>query len=153
VSASITRAAAKKDRLLPEHVRYFKGFAGVRAVFDDVIHHTPRRGTFYRYTSERDLDAVNRYLAPSYRKERDEKKLERLVISNPVSGSQKRPRLERFVRYIPPEADLFNQDVIQLVYGSRLAFINLLKEEAFIIEDKALADFQKVIFNQLFKKL
>ncbi len=153
VSSAIERTAVKKEKLLPEHVRYFKGFSGLRAVFDDVIQHTPRKGTFYRYTSERNLEAVNRYLSPTYRKQRDQKKLERLVISNPVSGAQKRSRLERFIKYIPREIDLFDQNIIQLVYGNRLAFMNLNTEEAFIIEDKALADFQKVIFNQLFKKL
>jgi len=143
----------KSARLLPAHIRYFTGFTGIRAVFDDVIQETPRGGTFYRYTSERDLAKVNRYLSSSYRTLRDKKKLERLVISNPVSGKQKRPRLERFIKYIHPENDLFDQNIIQLVYGDFLAFINLNNEEAFIIRDPALAQFQKTIFKQLYKKL
>lgn len=147
------RYAKKREKEVPEYIRFFKGFSGVRAVFDDVIAHTPRGDTFYRYTSERDLTAVNRYLSPSYRSRRDKKRLERLVISNPVSGSQKRPRLERFIKYIDPEADLFDQNIIQLVYGRRLAFIDLTREEAFIIEDANLASFQKAIFNQLYRRL
>lgn len=151
---ALTRGYAKhKEKAVPEYIRFLSGFSGIRAVFDDVINHTPRGGTFYRYTSERDLSAVNKYLSPSYRARRDRKKLERLVISNPVSGRQKRPRLERFIKYIEPSADLFDQNIIQLVYGNRLAFINLSTEEAFIIEDPSLAAFQKVIFQQLYKKL
>ena len=96
---------------------------------------------------------VNRYLSPNYRIAREKKKLERLVISNPISGKQKRPRLERFIKYIPSEANLFDQNIIHLIYRDRFSFINLNTEKAFIIEDKALADFQKVIFNQLYKKL
>lgn len=136
-----------------EHVRILKGRKGITEAFDDVIEHTPRGGTFYRYTSEKDLDRVNSYLSNGYRTGRDAKKLERLVISNPESGSQKRSRLERFIKYIPKENSLFDQDVIQTIYGNRIAFIDLNKEEAMIIENKAIAEFQKVIFLQLYKKL
>jgi len=153
VTQSVERYSNKRERELPQYIRFFSGFSGIRAVFDDVISHTPRGGTFYRYTSERDLASVNRYLSPSYRALRDKRKLERLVISNPVSAKQKRPRLERFIKYIQSEADLFDQNIIQLVYGSRLAFIDLNSEEAFIIEDPSLAAFQKVIFSQLYKLL
>ncbi len=151
---SLTEKLAKKtERALPEHIRYFKGFQGVRAVFDDAIEHTPKGERFYRYTSERDLVATNRYLSTDYRAKRDMKKLERLVISNQISGKQKRPRLERFIKFIPQEFDLFQQNIIQLIYSDYLAFINLNTEEAFIIKDPALASFQKVIFNQLYKRL
>ena len=84
---------------------------------------------------------------------RDKKKLERMVISNPVSGMRKRPRLERFVKFIPPQMNLFDQDIIQLVYGERISIIDLNKERVLIIENKALAEFQKVIFRQLYDKL
>lgn len=143
----------KKLRSVPDHVTYFKGPAGIRAVFDDVIDRMPKGGTFFRYTSERDLEEVNRYLSPDYRLRRDKKKLERLVISNPISGKAKKSRLERFIRFIPPEKDLFDQNIIQLVYADSVAFINLNAKDAFIIRDKDLARFQAVIFNLLYKKL
>lgn len=147
------RLLTQKEKLLPKHIRYFKNFAGIRGVFDDVILHTPKGETFYRYTSEKNLEMVNRYLSPTYRAQRDKKKLERLVISNPLSGKQKRSRLERFIKYIPPEIDVFDQNIIQLIYGNRIGFINLNTEEAFIIEDAALANFQKVIFRQFYNRL
>lgn len=136
-----------------ENMRILRGRAGVQEAFDDVIEHTPRGATFYRYTSERDLEMVNSYLSKDYRTRRDAKKLERLVISNPESGKQKRPRLERFIRYIPPENSVFDQNVIQTIYGDRVSFIDLNSERVVIIENKALAEFQKVIFRQLYKKL
>lgn len=148
-----SRLREKVEKLLPTHIRYFSGFSGVRAVFDDVTLKTPKGGTFYRYTSERDLAKVNSYLSPSYRTLRDKKKLERLVISNPISGKQKRSRLERFIKYIPGESGMFDQNIIQLIYADHVAFINLENEEAFIIRDAALARFQSVIFTQLYKKL
>lgn len=153
VSAETEQSAIKKEKDLPKHTQHLRGFSGIREVFDDVVSHTPRGDKYYRYTSERDLEKVNRYLSPTYRAVRDRKKLERLVISSVISGAQKRSRLERFIKFIPSEAEAFDQNIIQLIYGDRSAFINLNTEEAFIIEDKALADFQKVIFMQLYKKL
>ena len=145
--------ARERVKELPDYMSHFRGASGIRAVFDDVVDRTSKGETFYRYTSEKDLAAVNRYLSPQYRMLRDKKKLERLVISNPLSGSQKRPRLERFIKYIPPETDLFDHNIIQIIYADSLAFINLTKEDAFIIRDKSLAQFQTIIFKQLYKKL
>lgn len=156
-SAAVESAMAKKivaDSLYRQkEIRFLSGFKGIQEAFDDVIGHMKRGGTFFRYTSEKDLDAVNRYLSKNYRAARDKKRLERMVISNPVSGKRKKPRLERFVKFIPPEIDLFDQNIIQLVYGDRLSFIDLNTERVLIIENKPLADFQTVIFKQLYGKL
>jgi sugar-specific transcriptional regulator TrmB len=156
-SENVAEIMAKKivadDLYKQKEIRLLNGFKGIQAAFDDVITHMKHGETFYRYTSEKDLDKVNKYLSKNYRILRDKKKLERMVISNPVSGMRKKPRLERFVKYIPPEIDLFDQNIIQLVYGDRLSFIDLNTERVLIIENKALADFQKIIFRQLYDKL
>lgn len=143
--------AREKD--VPQSVRFLHGPAGIRAAFDDVISHTPKGDTFFRYTSERDLAKVNKYLARDYRERRDKKKLERLVISNAVSGSQKKSRLERFVKFIPRDTDQFEQNIIQLIYGECVSIIDLTTEEVVIIENKQLTDFQKVVFKLLYKQL
>lgn len=142
--------ASSNSSIVETHLH---GPDGIQKAFDDVIAHSSRGDTFYRYTSERNLEQVNAYLAPGYRKRRDAKRLERLVISNSTSGSQKRSRLERFIRYMPEEAEAFNFDIIQLIYGNRVSFIDLADEHVVILENQALADFQKVLFKQLYKKL
>lgn len=134
-------------------IRYFEGDKGITAVFTDVVEHTKRRETFYRYTSERDLDHVNTLLPADYRKKRDAKHLERLVISNPESGKRKRARLERFIKFLDSEKESFRHNAIQLVYGSRIAFIDLNGNRSFIIDNATLADFQKTIFRALYKRL
>ncbi|KKS30629.1 MAG: hypothetical protein UV60_C0006G0042 [Parcubacteria group bacterium GW2011_GWA2_43_11] len=149
----IEKYAKEREKEVPQSIRFMYGASGIRSAFDDVLAHTKKGDTFFRYTSERDLARVNRYLARDYRIRRDKKKLERLVISNPVSGKQKKSRLERFIKFIPREVDLFEQDIIQLIYGNRVTIINLNTEEVFVIENKQLADFQKTIFNLLYKKL
>ncbi len=134
-------------------IRILKGQNGIRDAFNDVVTHTRRGGTFYRYTSEKDLASVNTYLSEDYRKKRDAKKLERLVISNPESGKQKKSRLERFIRFIPEDQGLFDQNIIQIIYGERVMFIDLDKEIAMIIENNRMANFQATIFKQLYRTL
>ncbi len=143
----------KREKDVPQSIRFLHGAKGIRAVFDEVISHTRKGDTFFRYTSERDVEKVNAYLSKNYRLKRDQKKLERLVISNPASGAQKKSRLERFIKFIPAESDQFAQNIIQLIYGERVAIIDLNKEEVVVIENKQLAEFQKVIFKLLYKRL
>jgi sugar-specific transcriptional regulator TrmB len=150
VLSKLTRA---REKDVPTHVRFLYGKEGIREAFDDVVEHTPRGATIFRYTSEKNVDQVNAYLSPDYRTKRDAKKLERMVISNPVSKAQKRNRLERFIRTIPEGAAVFDQDIIQFIYGNRVSFIDIAREQVTIIEDKKLVAFQKVIFEQLYKKL
>lgn len=153
-SLQLTKPLIKKhEKDVPKSVRFLYGKEGIREAFDDVISHTKKGDTFFRYTSEQDLDRVNKYLSSDYRQRRDKKKLERLVISNRVSGLQKKSRLERFVKFIPEDDKNFEQNVIQLVYGNRVAFIDLTIEEVMIIENKRLADFQKSIFKTLYRRL
>lgn len=147
------RIARRIEGYLPYHMEYYEGFQGIRSVFDDVVDRTSKGDTFYRYTSEKDLDRVNKYLSPKYRQKRDAKKIERLVISNPISGRQKRPRLERFIKFMNADVAPFEQNVIQLIYADSLAFINLDTEKAFIVRDRKLAEFQTVIFKQLYRRL
>ena len=149
----MAKRSVEKEAYLQKEIIFLEGAQGVRAAFSDVVSHTPRGETFYRYTSEKDLEAVNRMLPKDYRTLRDAKKLERLVISNPVSGKQKRSRLERFIKFIPPNFDLFQQNIIQLIYGDRLSLIDLNTNRVVIIESKALAEFQKIIFQQLYRNL
>jgi sugar-specific transcriptional regulator TrmB len=134
-------------------IRYFEGERGITSIFNDVAEHCKKGETFYRYTSERDLDEVNKYLPTNYRKRRDTKRLERLVISNPESGKKKRNRLERFIKYLGSDKESFHQNAIQIIYGSRIAFIDLNTHKAFIIENKTLAEFQKSIFKALYRRL
>lgn len=134
-------------------VRYFEGAHVIPAIFNDVIEHCGRGETFYRFTSERDLDEVNKKLPTDYRKRRDAKRLERLVISNPESGKRKRNRLERFIKFLGSQKESFQQNAIELLYGDRVAFIDLSSEKGFIIENKTLAEFQKTIFLALYRRL
>lgn len=143
------RALRKNTR---PFVKILEGSKGIRAVFDDVVESCTQGEIFYRYTSELDLDKVNSFLAKDYRTKRDAKKLERFVISNRLSGNQKKRRLERTIKYIPQD-DPFNQNIIELVYANKVAIIDLNTQTSLLIENESIAAFQKVIFRNLYKRL
>ena len=142
---------SKKDQ--ESTIKILEGKKGIGFIFSDVVNSLQKGDTFYRYTSEKDLDKVNSYLPKDYRQRRDAKRLERLVISNTKSGNQKKPRLERFIKYIPQENEQFEQNIIQLIYGDKIAIIDLNTENSFIFKNKLLADFQKTIFKLFYKRL
>lgn len=134
-------------------VRAFEGDAAVRDIFDDAIASSSRGDTFYRITSERDLEEVNKLLSPAYRANRDKKYLERLVISNRESGTKKRPRLERFIRHLGSEAEPFDQNVIRLIYADKIAYIDVSSKKGFVITNARFADFERAVFRALYKRL
>jgi sugar-specific transcriptional regulator TrmB len=133
-------------------VKTLAGASGIRAVFDDVIDSSPREGVFYRYTSELDLEKVNKILSKDYRVRRDAKKLERFVISNHLSGDQKKKRLERSIKFIGT-TDPFNQNIIELIYANKVAIIDLNTEISLIIENERITAFQRSIFKNLYRLL
>lgn len=134
-------------------IKVLHGSEGIRAVFDDVVKSTPRGGVVYRYTSEQNLHEVNSYLSPEYRKKRDAKRLERLVISNITSGNQKKPRLERFVKFLSTEDTQFRQNIVQIIYADKVAIVDLSTQKSIIITNASFVDFQKTLFTKLYKKL
>ncbi len=161
----IQQMATASEQMLPELSREYRkgkekpaitiheGSAGVTQVFRDLVESSARGETFYRFSSEKDLDRTNVYLPRDYRKIRDDKKLERFVITAPRIGKGKKVRMERAMKFIPPGFDLFEQDVIELIYANKVAFIDLNTETSFIIESPKLADFHKKLFRLLYQKL
>lgn len=134
-------------------VRFLEGRKGIAYVFADILDSVKRGDVFYRYTSSKDLKKTNSYLPKDYRKRRDDKNLERYVISSEAVESQKEPDLNRNTKIVPPEFDLFNQNIVQIIYGPKVAIIDINTETALIIENEQFADFQKKIFKLLYSKL
>lgn len=134
-------------------VKTVQGKSGVTSVFADLVESQKKGDIFYRYTSETNYKHTETYLPKDYRIIRDQKKLERFVISNWGSAEGKQKRLERSTKIIPKNESTFNQDCIQLIYGNKIAFIDVKQTQGIIIENKNLAQFQKEIFKLLYKRL
>lgn len=136
-------------------ITYLEGKKGLARVYDDIAETLHHGDIFYRYSSSKVTAHEWRtdYLSKKYRALRDKKQLERKVITNVPNRSQKRPRLEREIKVVPPDFDLFEYNVSQIIYGNKMAVIDYNTETAIIIENPTIAKFQGKIFELLFRKL
>ena len=136
-------------------VKYIEGQKGITGIHDDIVTTLKRGDVYYRYSSSKITKNEWRtnYLSKKYRILRDQKKLERRVITNLPNKLQKRPRLEREVKAVPPDFDLFEYNVSQVIYGNKVAVIDYNTETAVVIENATIAKFQEKIFQLLFRKL
>ena len=137
-------------------VKYIEGRKGIIEINDDVAMTLKKGDTFYRYSSSnahRKPDTRANYLSKKYRILRDQKQLERKVITNVPNKMGKRARLEREIKTVPPDFDLFEYSVSQIIYGNKVAVIDYNTETAVVIENPTIARFQQKIFELLFRKL
>ncbi len=147
-------------RSSPEAVRpiikYFEGQKGIVRIHDDIVETLKKGDTYYRYSSSnahRNMDMRKNYLSKKYRLMRDQKQLERKVITNIPNKESKHPRLEREIKVVPPDFDLFEYSVSEIIYGNKVAVIDYNTETAVVIENATIAKFQEKIFQLLFRKL
>lgn len=135
-------------------IRFLEGRDGTKRIFDDVVRSLKRNDVFYRYSSNKDgNEKKDKYLPRIYRKMRDEKKLQREVITNTQTATHKKPSLDRFAKVMPDDFGPFEHNVTEIIYGDKVAFIDYNSETCMIIESKRIAEFQKQIFQTLFKKI
>lgn len=137
-------------------VKYIEGRQGIVGVHDDIVETLKKGDTYYRYSSSnahRNPDPRGVYLSKKYRLLRDQKQLERKVITNVPNKMGKRDRLEREIKTVPPDFDLFEYSVSQVIYGNKVAVIDYNTETAVVIENATIAQFQQKIFELLFRKL
>jgi sugar-specific transcriptional regulator TrmB len=134
-------------------MKYYEGREGIRRVFDDLLDTLKKGEVFYRYSSRRATEDGEKYLPRNYRERRDQKQLERFVITNEATSREKRKRLERALKVIPGKYGSFEYDVTQIIYGSKVAFIDYGSETASIIENPQMAAFQKHLFRVFFDSL
>lgn len=134
-------------------VKFLEGRNGLMSVFEDLVLSLKRGDIFYRYSAGRSVKQNERYLPPRYREIRDQKQLERFVITNEKTAAVKKPRLERGIKTIPKAYGLFDYDITQIIYGNKVAFVDYNTETALVIENPAIAEFQRKLFRILYDKL
>ncbi len=137
-------------------VKYVEGRKGITAVHDNIVETLKKGDVYYRYsssTAHKQADLRPQYLSKKYRLLRDQKHLERKVITNVPNKMGKRIRLEREVKVVPPDFDLFEYNISQIIYGNKVAVVDYNTETAVVIENETIAKFQSKIFELLFRKL
>jgi len=135
-------------------ISYFDGEHGIRHVYEDLVATCKKGDIFYRYESPRNYRGTRKYIPHAYLERiRDRVEVERLIITNEITRQQKKRRLGRLIKVVPPKYDLFDYDITQLIYGDKVAFIDFRSETATLIESPIFAEFQRKIFKLLFDKL
>lgn len=134
-------------------VKYMEGKDGITSIFDDLVTSLKHGDIFYRYSSAKNVQEANNYLSTNYREKRDTKQLERFIITSEAQSKDKKPRLERDIRIVPKEFDLFDYDVTQIIYGDKVAFIDYNTETTLVIENPIIAEFQRKIFKLVYNGL
>jgi len=66
-----------------------------------------------------------------------------LTIASAYVEKVKQPRLERYLKVLPVDNELFGQNIDQFIYDTRVTFFSFDEERAVIIDDPALADFER----------
>lgn len=133
-------------------VHYYYGKKGYNYLFDDIASSTPKDGIYYRYSARR---TDEKFFNPTdyYFKMRDKKRFERKVITSVAKNKDKGKRLEREIKVIPENIDLFDDNVSSYIYADKVAFIDFDTQTTFVINSKKIADFQKKLFQMLWSKL
>ncbi len=147
LATTYTTSRPERPRL-----RFTEGTSAVLRAFDDVIDTLPIGGTFYRY-SARTITPTVGFTETRYAKNRDQRRIERLVITSEAKARTKQPKLERSVRSVPKEFDLFADNVSLLLYGDKTAYIDYNTNTVCVIESETIARFQEKIFRLLWQRL
>lgn len=132
-------------------LRYFEGKEELKKIFIDVGHTLPKNGTWYRYSSRKADRSPDTELVKRYKELRDEKKLQRMIITNDSLAKTKRWWLDSEMVSIPASYDLFEDNCAKAIYGNKISFIDWDAMTGFTIESEKLARFEEKIFKLLFK--
>ncbi len=71
-------------------LRYFDGREEIKKIFTDVGQTVPKNGTWYRYSSRKASRSPDADMVRRYKELRDEKKLQRMIITNDELARTKR---------------------------------------------------------------
>ncbi len=125
--------------------------SGVKNVFLDIANSLNKWDIFYRYSSRKTNMSENQY--SKYKKIRDNKQLERMVITNDYLRNIKKEKLEKEVVIVPKDFDIFEDNIVKIIYANKVAIIDYNTEECFIIESQIFSNFEKKLFKLLFRFL
>ena len=95
------------------------------------------------------------FLPEKYKKIRDEKEIQRCIITSQELKKAKEieHKLNREIRAVPKNYDLFDDNIGKIIYGNKVAIIDYNTSTSFIIENKKFAEFEKKIFLLLYRYL
>lgn len=122
-----------------------------KLIFEDIVNTLEKWETYMRYSSRTTQQGIEKYLA--YRKTRDDKDIQRLIITGKDNAIKKPKRLNHEIRIIPEDFDLFDDNIGKAIYKDKVAILDYNTQTSFIIQNQKFADFEKKVFQLLFRYL
>lgn len=135
--------------------KHSKGKTAVKNIFLDIANSLEKDWIFYRYSSRKDVENTS---LPSndyskYKKIRDEKWLQRMVITNEYLDSLKENKLWKDVVVIPKWINIFEENFTKIIYANKVVIIDYSSWECLTIENQTFANFERNLFLMLFKMM
>ncbi len=129
-----------------ENIMKYKGFAGVKTVFNDILNTCNSEEEYLIFGSDNQLSTIMPVYAQIYVARKDKKKIKaRILIKENVRDKTKKMSKYTKVRYVPSE--VISPANIN-VYGNKAAiFLWSKNPEAVIIDSKDVADSFRSYFN------
>lgn len=141
-----------RENMLPGDVLVYRG-KHIRKVWEDVLC-LPRGSVFYRYDGYPVGTPVEEYIPEGYGATIQKRNLERFVVTNDaLRHSAFERRIECESRMLPKAFGEFDQGVSQFIYGDKIALVDFTTETAYVIVNKALAEYHRTLFRFLLKTL
>ena len=136
-------------------VTYREGRKAPQDAYLDVVSSLPKNGIYFRYSSKDEMHrrAKKRSTLSEEVRIRDEKQLERLIITNENEKMLKRNRIGRDIRVVPKDFDLFEDNISEIIYGDKVTIMDLNTDSVITIEHPVIARFQEKLFRLLFRYL
>lgn len=136
-------------------VSYTEGAEGIRQTFHDLVETMKRGGVYYRYSSYGALahTRMGRYHPKSYREKRNQKQLERMIITNAYGLKHEPAEWGKDMKAVPADFNLFEDDIVFSIYGDKISIVDYASETAVTIESSRLARFQEKLFKLLWRRL
>ena len=132
-------------------LKVIEGENFAKHIFDDIGYCLPQDWVYYRYSSVKEVRDQNKF--EYYKKMRDQKNIQRMIITSDFLKEWKRKSLSHEVVTIPKSYDIFDDNISKVIYGDKIGILNHTLKISFILQDQKLANFEKKIFQLLFQKL
>ena len=134
-------------------VEFYQGLEGTKTVANDVLKQ-PNIKIYNSFVSEKNLQFLPFY-HQQYRRKRKERKLHVRMISEkkPLIQEMKRKDKEELRKTRFLDEVMKDSTTSFFIYGNKIAYLMLTEKEQIgvIIENKDIAEFQKKVFNYLWK--
>jgi len=152
-TVSLLKQTYEKKNSTPQ-LKVFYTRESIKHIFDDIITTLNPWDTYYRYSS-RKQDHLRWFLGEIYKKKRDSKEIQRMVITSDelLRVKEVHKKINREMVAIPKKYDLFEDNITKVIYGNKVAILDYNSDTSFVIENQKFADFEKKIFKLLFKYL